>query len=370
MEKEKAIIGFIGAGGIARSHAYSLNSLCYYYNNAPDFELEAVCSATSESRENFAGKYGFKRSCSLDEFIADRKINTVFILGPNKVHYEHLKSVVENMPSVKSIYLEKPVCSGTDEEIAIAGLLKDNQSIVIQVGYQFLLSAAIRQLILFWKSGQLGKPVHFDLKYYHSDYINKEYRDKRRSRLTPAPDGGAMADLGSHSISLLIALLGEKLTIAGALQSGNYNDVSDDSDLFSLISIYDPASGAAGTVSASRISTGTGDYFSLEMYAEEGSLRYSSDTPDGFDFYTRKSGMWSRQFAGSSYSPYSSFPSGHVPPGWLRSMIHAHYVFLTGNDQEAFIPDIRHGLAVQRLVTRTADHLRAFRNAISNEVRS
>jgi hypothetical protein len=140
--------------------------------------------------------------------------------------------------------------------------------------------------------------------------------------------------------------------------------VASDSDLFSLISIYDPASGAAGTVSASRISTGTGDYFSLEMYAEEGSLRYSSDSPDGFDFYTRKSGMWSRQFAGSSYSTYSSFPSGHVPPGWLRSMVHAHYVFLTGNDTKSVIPDITHGLAVQRIVRETADHLSNFRRKI------
>jgi len=46
MKQEKAVIGFIGAGGIARSHAYSLNSLRYFYNYAPEVEREAVCSAT------------------------------------------------------------------------------------------------------------------------------------------------------------------------------------------------------------------------------------------------------------------------------------------------------------------------------------
>jgi hypothetical protein len=45
MDKEKAVIGFIGAGGIARSHAFSLNSLKYYYNEASEIELAAVCSA-------------------------------------------------------------------------------------------------------------------------------------------------------------------------------------------------------------------------------------------------------------------------------------------------------------------------------------
>jgi hypothetical protein len=42
-------------------------------------------------------------------------------------------------------------------------------------------------------------------------------------------------------------------------------------------------------------------------------------------------------------------------------MIHAHYVFLSDTSSEAIIPDIRHGLAVQRLVTGTAEHLARFR---------
>jgi len=49
MGQEKAVVGFIGAGGIARSHAFSLNSLKYYYNDAPDIELAAVCSATRKA---------------------------------------------------------------------------------------------------------------------------------------------------------------------------------------------------------------------------------------------------------------------------------------------------------------------------------
>ena len=364
MDKEKVIVGFIGAGGIARSHAYSLNSLRFFYNDAPDVELGVVCSATGESRDKFSAKYGFARSARLDEFISDKRLNTVFILGPNKVHYEHLRAVVENMASVKRIYIEKPVCSSTEEEKAIAALVKQHPEIKIQVGFQFLLSATIIEMIKFWKSGLSDKPVHFDLKYYHSDYLNKGYRDKRQTRLTPAPDGGAMADLGSHSISLLIALLGDKLRITSALQAGHFEDVSDESDLFSLISLYDEISGAVGTLSASRISSGTGDYFSAEIYAVEGSLRYSSATPDYFEFFTKESGVWSRQIAGSNYGPFTSFPSGHVPPGWLRSMIHAHYLFLTGNDNSAFIPDIHHGLSVQRLVTQTAEHLRTFRNRL------
>ena len=360
MDGEKAVVGFIGAGGIARSHAYCLNSLRYFYDDAPDIVSYAVCSATERSRAAFANRFGFARSCDIKEFLTDRAINTVFILGPNAVHYEHLKSACA-MPSVKRIYLEKPVCSGQEEEKAIAALAIENPGIKIQVGFQYLFSSAVREALAFWKSGKMGRPVHFDLKYYHSDYLNREYRDKRTSRLTPAPDGGAMADLGSHAISLLIAFLGDNLEITSAIQSGSFDDVHKGSDLYSLISLYDKSSGAAGTLAASRISSGTGDSLSIELFAENGALRYSSEYADYFEFYLQETGIWNRKVVGSNYKPVTSFPSGHVPAGWLRAMVHAHYVFFKDPDTEIFIPGIDHGLAVQRIVTQTAEHLETFR---------
>jgi len=361
MNQEKAVVGFIGAGGIARSHAYSLNSLRYFYNDTPVIELKAVCSKREESRKSFASRFGFEKHVDLKGFIADNEIDTVFILGPNSVHFEHLNSAI-GMKGVKRIYLEKPVCSSQKEERAISLLAAKHPEIKIQVGFQFLFTSVVREALVLWKSGNLGKPLHFDLKYYHGDYLKREYRDRRGSRLTAAPDGGAMADLGSHIISMLIAFLGNGLTITSALQSGHFEDVRADSDLFSLISLYDTFSNAAGTLSASRISPGTGDLISFELYAEKGAIRFSSASPDYFEFYSEASDLWSRKMTGSGYQPVSTFPSVHVPPGWLRSMIHAHYVFLTGNDPLAFVPDIEHGLAVQQLVTATAEHLKEFRN--------
>jgi predicted dehydrogenase len=361
MKNKRARIGFIGAGGIARSHAFSLKSLRYYYDDVPDLEPAAVCSATPEKRDLFADRYGFRKSCDINEFISDETIDTVFILGPNNVHYEHLKAA-SGMKALKRIYLEKPVCSDQDEAYAMKELAESNKNINIQVGFQFLFTSAIRQALAFWKTGKLGKPVHFELKYYHGDYLKKDYRVKRASRLTPAPDGGAMADLGSHALSLLIAFMGKKLHITGALQAGHFEDVPRGSDLFSQISLYEETTGAVGTVSASRISSGTGDSLSLHLYAEKGSLRYSSESPDIFEFYTEESGLWSKNITGSNFRPASGFPSVHVPSGWLRSMIHAQYVFLTGGKDEAFIPDLNHGLAVQRLIIETAEHLERFRN--------
>lgn len=355
-------IGFLGAGGIARAHAYALQSLKFYYSHPPVAGLVSVSSARRESREAFAANYGFRQAQSLEDFFENRDIDTVFILGPNNVHFEHFQKALQ-MPEVKRIYLEKPVCSSEAEERQMAQLLAGSDK-KVQVGFQYLQTPAVRETLRFWHSGILGRALHFDLKYYHGDYLQPAYRARRRTRLTPAPDGGAMADLGSHGISLLTAFLGNGLQMLHAVQAGQFDDVPAGSDLFSAVSLYDPQSGAAGHLSASRISSGSGDLVELEIYAEKGVLRFSNRQPDQFSYFLEEDGRWVNQPVGSNYAGITTFPSGHVPAGWLRSMVHAHYLFLGGEDPDTFIPDLAHGLEVQRLVRETAHHLAQFRNSV------
>lgn len=363
---EKIGIGFMGAGGIAKAHAYALQALPYYYEEITDIQLVSVCSRRAESREVFAQKFGFRQAERIEDFTQNQDINAVFILGPNNIHFEHFQLAL-NMPQVKYIYLEKPVCSSQKEETAMREILSNlDGGVRIQIGFQFLQLSAIRSALNFWNSGVLGKPIHFDVKYYHGDYLKSSYRAKRKTRLTPAPDGGAMADLGSHGISLLTAFFGEELKISHAIQAGSFEDVPEDSDLFSSLSIYDPITGAAGQMSASRISSGTGDMIQLEVFAEKGALRFSTHQVDYFEYFLEETQEWSKKVLSSDYQPITSFPSRHVPAGWLRSMVHAHYLFLNNRDATSFVPDLSHGLAVQRLVRETATHLAKFRAERSN----
>jgi predicted dehydrogenase len=358
---QTAKIGFLGAGGIARSHVFALDSLKYFYPEPPDFELATVASAREESRSAFARKFGFSSAVGVEEFFSNDEVDTVFILGPNNVHYRQLASALA-MPSVKRVYLEKPVCSNIEEEKGLNYLLQDlNDPVKIQVGFQFLMSSAVREALVFWRTMDFGIPLHFSFTLRHSDYLNLSYREKRRTRLTPAPDGGAMADLGSHAISKMVAFLGNDLQIVSALQSGNFADVPAGSDLYSEISLFDPKTMAVGNVSASRVSSGIGDMLSFELFAEKGAIKYNSMIPDRFEYFLEKNGDWTTRFTGSNFQPVTSFPSGHVPGGWLRALIHAHYVFLSGKDEMAFVPDLHHGLEVQRLVRETAVHLESYR---------
>ncbi len=361
-------IGFIGAGGIARAHAFALNALKFYYDDAPCIDLRAVSSMRKESRERFAKKYDFKEAMDVESFVKHPGINTVYILGPNKVHFPHLEAVLK-MDNVERIYLEKPICSTREEELKLEQLAQSiSKKVKIRVGFQLLASSAIRKALNLWHSGRFGKPVHFRFNYMHSDYQDINYRKKRYTRLTPAPDGGAMADLGSHAISLMIAFLGHDLEIVNAMQGGAFADVPDESDLYSEISLFEKSSGAVGNLSASRISAGMGDVFIFEIFAENGSLRYNSYYPDRFEYYNNADNNWVEIYSGSDYKPFSTFPSGHVPGGWLRSLFHAHYSFLSEGETGEAIADLNHGLEVQRLVRETAIHLHKFREKRSKGI--
>ena len=358
---QKISIGFIGAGGIAKAHAFSLTSLKFYYPVVPDISFEAVTSLHGNTRNSFAEKYGFKKAQDFEEFITNPDINTVFILGPNHSHFAHLEAATK-MPSVSKIYLEKPVCATLEEELNMKKLLKNaGLNKQIQVGFQLLQMSAVREALRIKNNNDFGKPIHFHFTLKHSDYLKSEYREKRVTRLTPAPDGGAMADLGSHAISLAIVFLGDELSIVSALQGGSFPDVSPESDLYSEISVYDKKTGAVGTISASRITSGTGDLLAFEIAYEKGIIKFSSDHPDHIAYFLENDRHWVDVFAGSNFLPATSFPSAHVPSGWLRSMIHAHYQFLAGNNPDSFIPDLHHGLSVQRLVRETAQHMKTFR---------
>ena len=53
---KEVAVGFIGAGGIAKAHAYALQALKFYYEDVPEIHLLSVTSARETSRKSFALK--------------------------------------------------------------------------------------------------------------------------------------------------------------------------------------------------------------------------------------------------------------------------------------------------------------------------
>lgn len=352
----KAIrVGFLGTGSIARSHAYALDALKYYYIDAPKILKVVAASPNPDHRESFANSFGFSEAVPPEEIWKRDDLDALYILGKNSTHTPQLLKAV-NLPNLKRIYVEKPIGASRQDLIELESLMNLPQEMIIMVGFQFLQKSPIRKALSQWKSGVFGKPIHFRAEYLHSSYLNYDYRQMRQNRFEPCPVDGAAVDLGSHSLSMLTAFLGDSLQIRDAAISGNFPDIPDDADLCVTAIMEDQHSGAVGTLLASRVSAGTGDQFSLEIYGTSGAFLFNTKNPEIYETYLPGEG-WRRYETNSDYTPASKFPSDYLPSGWLRALVHNHYLFVGGESGTDVIPDLAHGIQVQRLLQQIADHI-------------
>lgn len=348
-------VGFLGSGGIAQSHAFALENLKYYYPDAPMIEKAFVASPTPANRNQFASRFGFKEAIS-PEAVWDRTdFDTLYILGLNQTHTPQLIKAMQ-LPNIERIFVEKPLGTTRQDIQSLEHLEQSNHGKKVITGFQYLQKSALRKALTHWHSGIFGEPISFRSEYLHSSYLDPSYRQKNQARLLPTPINGAAADLGSHILSLLIAFLGNGLVIKSAAASGRFTDVPPSSDLCTTALIEETHSGAIGTLVASRVSQGTGDYLSLEIRGTLGALLYNTTKPDEYETYLPEFG-WQRYEVMSDYLPASKFPMDYAPSGWLRALIHQHYVFLTESQEVGFFPGLHHGIQVQHLLQQIADQI-------------
>ncbi len=348
-------IGFLGAGGIARAHAYALDALKYYYQDAPKFTKAVVASPTPKSREHFAARFGFEEAIPPEAIWERGDLDTLYILGPNPTHTPQILKAVE-IPAIQRIYVEKPLGASLQDLQDLEALEKSDNGKNIMVGFQFLQKSPIRKALSHWKKNDFGDLIHFRAEYLHSSYLDPAYRQKHPDRLQPIPLNGAVVDLGSHILSLLTAFLGDSLVVKSASASGDFKDVSLNTDLCTIALLEETSTGAIGTVTASRISAGAGDQLSLELRGKRGALIFDTSQPDIFETYQPEQG-WQQHKIYSDYLPASKFPSDYLPSGWLRAMVHNHYLFLGRDRGISFIPDLAHGIQVQRLLQQIAEFI-------------
>lgn len=348
-------IGFLGAGGFAQTHVYALENLKFYYSDTPKIEKIVVASPTPSSREHFANRFGFEKAIPPEEIWDSEDIDTLYILGPNHTHTPQLLKAAKQ-PNLQRIYVEKPIGSSQQDIVDLNKLEQSDHGKLIMIGFQYLQKSALLKALSHWRSGVFGKPISFRAEYLHSSYFDSAYRQKNTARLQPIPANGAAADLGSHVLSLLIAFLGKDLVVKSAAASGRFEDVPVASDLCTTALIKETTSGAIGTMVASRVSQGTGDHLSLEIRGTCGALMFDTTKPDFYESYLPELG-WQRHEVMSDYLPASKFPADYAPSGWLRALVHNHYLFLGGDSRNSFIPDLQHGIQVQHLLQQIADHV-------------
>jgi len=283
-------VAVIGAGMAGRAHAAGYRSASTVYGaGLPDIKLTAIADVNAQFAADAARRYGYDRAESNWEAIAAAPdIDVVSVVVANPLHRE----IVEGLLAAgKHVLCEKPLApSVADAEAMVAAAAKfpDQHN---AVGFTFRRSAAINAIRDQLEPGPLGQPLHFN-GHYWCDYAC-DPNGAMSWRYKGGPGSGALADIGSHLIDLGEFVSGPVQSIRGAVLSTlipqrplplgvamghastevseTYEPVENE-DLVTFTASF--ASGAIGTLSASRIAYGLPNSLGFELFARKGAATF------------------------------------------------------------------------------------------------
>jgi scyllo-inositol 2-dehydrogenase (NADP+) len=189
-----------------------------FINAHPGFELHAIV----ERSKKLAGTdYPEIISyASVEEILADEKIELVIINTPSYTHYEYAKQALE---AGKHILVEKPFTATTaqaNEIFELANRLGKKAMVYQNRRYDSGFNA-VKQII---ESGKLGKlvEVHFRYDRYRNEIGPKIFKEE------PYEASGLSYDLGPHLLDQAICLFGQPTTYHKILSKNRDHTKVDD----------------------------------------------------------------------------------------------------------------------------------------------
>ncbi|MPZ93435.1 MAG: gfo/Idh/MocA family oxidoreductase [Propionibacteriales bacterium] len=282
-------VAVIGAGMAGRAHAAGYRGATTVYGpGLPDIRLVAVADVNTDFATDAARRFGYQRAETSWQAIADAPdIDVVSVVVANPLHRE----IVEGLLAAgKHVLCEKPLAPSIEDAEAMVAAAK-SLAVETAVGFTFHRSpaiAAIRQLV---EEGSIGSPVHFN-GHYWCDY-GVDPHGPMSWRYRGGAGSGALSDIGSHLIDLAEFVCGPVRSVRGAVLSTVITEralplgtavghaataVSDvmepveNEDLVTFTATF--ASGATGTLSASRVAYGLPNSLGFELFTQSGAATF------------------------------------------------------------------------------------------------
>ena len=352
-------VGIIGAGFIAKVHAYGYMNIPLFYDQQ-EFHprIVAVCAAHRESAEKFARQVGAERAVTdFREITEDPEIDIVDIATPNA---RHLEAILSAMSCGKHIYCDKPMTASMEEARQVEAAAKHYSGTMQMVLQNRFFPATMRAKQLI-DEGRIGEILDFRGAYFHSGSSDPQAPFKWKL------EAGTVADLGSHILDLMDCLLGGLTSVCAATHIAYpFRPAADDPGRSVKVTAEDnmhvlaqTANGACGVISASKIATGVEDGIGFEIYGSRGAIRWEPMNLEQLFFYDRSAsgapqgGLrgWTAIDCGQRYDKPAGFPTPKAPIGWLRGHMHCLWHFLsTLHAGRPGDPGPAQGVRIQRLM--------------------
>ncbi|MFW5866185.1 MAG: Gfo/Idh/MocA family protein [Armatimonadota bacterium] len=328
-------VGIVGFGFIGKVHAYGYQNQSLFYDPPPaQPRLIGVCTSREETAEVARDVGGFEFGTTRFEDLLERdEIDIIDVATPNSLHRDQVVAALE---AGKHVYCDKPLSVTLDEAREMVAAADAHPDLQTGMAFQMRFAPATMRARQLIEDGFLGRVYHFRASYLHAGYTDPQ----RPMSWRLGPDGGCLADLGSHVVDLMRYLLGDYASVRGTLERwiderpaepGSDEMVPVEVDDYSCLQAR-MRSGALGFIEASRFATGAQDDASFEIYGEKGALRWSMMDPNYLDAWDESAPGDRKGFTRiatvQQYPAPSSLPSPKLPVGWMRFHMHSVHDFL------------------------------------------
>lgn len=269
-------IGLIGTGFMGKCHALAFRAVPSVFEGTPMPRLEVLADIDADAVACPSRAWGFAR-CTTDwrDLVRDPAVDVVAITTPNFLHQEMALEAIE---AGKHVFCEKPLAldaAGARLMAEAAGA----KGVRTLVGYNYLQAPALRLAKDLIASGEIGDVVHVRGAHYE-DYMSDPAAPATWRCRKATAGAGALADLGSHVISLARHLAGEIEEVQGAVQTmirerpglrrpETMEPVEVEDQAQALVRF---ANGAAGVLEASWIAAGRKMGLTLEATGTRGAI--------------------------------------------------------------------------------------------------
>jgi predicted dehydrogenase len=381
MPDERIGVAVIGAGMAGRSHAAGYRSATTTYGaGLPDVRLVAVADVNGDFAAETSRRFGYARAETTWQAVAEADdVDVVSVVVANHLHRE----VVEGLLAAgKHVLCEKPFAPTIADAEAMVAAAQAAPHLRTGVGFTFRRSPAIAAVRELLDGGAMGRPLHFDGRYW-CDY-GADPDAPMSWRYRGGPGSGALADIGSHLADLAEFLCGPIESVRGGLLStfvteralplgtavghaaaalSDVREPVENEDVVTFTARF--ASGASATLTASRVSLGLANSLGFTLFAEKAAATFDLARAGEFGYAdTAVTGATAgyRQVHVGPAHPYLTggmamdFPGvGYGQNDLFVFQARAFLEQVAGLDRLPRVPSFEHGLHNLRLLAAVAE---------------
>ena len=353
-------VALIGYAFMGRAHSNAYRQVGPFLSPRLTPKLKVLCGRTERQLNTAARRFGWEETATDWKKVVNRPdVDLVDISTPGD---SHAPIAIAAARAGKAVICEKPLANSVREaERMLAAVEKAGVTHMICHNYRRAPAVMLaRQMIA---DGQLGEVRHFRGTYLQ-DWINDPafplvWRLDRKKA-----GSGALGDIGAHVVDLARFLVGEIAEVTGDLRTfiprrpmpgarGKTGKVTVDDAATALVRF---ATGAMGTIEATRLAPGRKNFNRFEINGSLGSLAFNLERMNELEVYLESDRKQARGFrtilVTEDRHPYIKawWPPGHII-GYEHTFTHTVYDLLEAMaDDRVPEPNFEDGVKNQRVL--------------------